>query len=69
MTEEPILRQAVETAWGVYLATHSAVDVADQRRCSLARHLEERLRAGESNAEELACSGLAYLDRIPMDRW
>ena len=69
MAEEPILRQAVETAWSVYLATHSDVDSADQRRCSLSRHLEARLQAGESDTEELACSGLAYLDRVPSDVW
>ena len=69
MTEELILRQAVETAWSVYLATHGDVDIADQRRCSLSRHLEARLQAGENNTEELACMGLAYLDRVPGDVW
>ena len=69
MTEELILRQAVETAWSVYLATHCDVDIADQRRCSLSRHLEARLQAGENNTEELACIGLAYLDRVPDDVW
>ena len=69
MTEEMTLQQAVETAWSVYLATHCDVDTADQRRCSLSRHLEARLQAGENNTEELACAGLAYLDRVPGDVW
>lgn len=69
MTEEQVLRQAVETAWSVYLATHDDVDIADQRQCSLLRHLGERIHAGENDAEELACSGLAYLDRLPRDVW
>ena len=69
MAEELILRQAVETAWSVFLATHGNVDVADQRRCSLSRHLEARQQAGENSTEELICSGLAYLDRVPGDVW
>jgi len=69
VTEELILRQAVQTAWSVYLATHGDVDNADQRRCSLSRHLEARLQADENNTEELACTGLAYLDRVPRDVW
>ena len=69
MTEELVLRHAIETAWSVYLATHRNVDIADQRRCSLSRHLEARLQAGENDTEELACSGLAYLDRLPCDVW
>lgn len=69
MSDELILRQAVETAWSVYLATHGDVDSADQRRCSLSRHLQARLQAGENDIEELVCSGLAYLDRLPAEAW
>jgi len=69
MVEGPILRRAVEIAWAVYVATHDDADIADQRRCSLSRHLETRLRAGENNLEELVCSGLAYLSRLPADPW
>lgn len=67
MDEELIFRKAVRTAWSVYLATHANVDVADQRICSLSRHLSERLHAGETDVEELVCAGLAYLDRLPED--
>jgi hypothetical protein len=63
------LLQAVEIAWSVYVATHKEVDAADERRCSLARYLWERKQAGENNVEELVCSGLAYLDRVPADVW
>jgi hypothetical protein len=65
MNEELILRQAVATAWSVYLATHGDIDAADQRICSLSRHLSDRFHAGETNVQELACAGLAYLDRLP----
>jgi hypothetical protein len=64
-----ILGEAVKTAWAVYIATHPAANVDDQRRCSLSRHLEARLQAGEKDFEELVCSGLSYLDRVPADPW
>ena len=67
--EKLILRQAVETAWSVYLSTHRGVDNADHRRCFLSRHLEARLQAGENNVEELACSGITYLERLRADPW
>ena len=35
MTADQVLREAVEMAWSMYLATHSDVDIADQRLCSL----------------------------------
>ena len=69
MTETALVQEAVERAWSVYLATHRDVDFADERRCLLSRHLQERLRAGENDAEELTCSGLAYLNRAPPDGW
>jgi hypothetical protein len=69
MTDELKLREAVQVAWSLYLATHGDVEAADQRRCSLSRHLQGLLHAGQNDTEELACSGLAYLDRIPADPW
>ena len=69
MFDEVRLRKAVEAAWAVYLATHPDIDVADDRRCLLERHLQGRLEASQGETEELACSGLAYLDRLPEDEW
>jgi hypothetical protein len=69
MVDEVPLRKAVDTAWTVYLATHRDVDVADDRRCLLERHLQRRLGAGQSESEVLTCSGLAYLNRLPKDEW
>jgi hypothetical protein len=69
MVDEVPLRKAVDTAWTVYLATHRDVDAADGRRCLLERHLRGRPEAGQSDTEELTCSGLAYLDRIAKDEW
>jgi hypothetical protein len=59
--------KAVDTAWTVYLATHRDVDVANGRRCLLERPLQGRLKASQSETEELTCSGLAYLDRLAKD--
>jgi hypothetical protein len=61
------LRKAVDTAWTVYLATHRDVDVADGRRCLLERHLQGTSKISQTETEELTCSGLAYLDRLPRD--
>jgi hypothetical protein len=69
MVDEVPLRKAVDTAWTVYLATHRDVDAADGRRCLLERHLRGRAEASQSDTEELTCSGLAYLDRMPKDEW
>jgi hypothetical protein len=69
MADEVPLRKAADTAWTVYLATHRDVDGADGRRCLLERHLQGRLEARQSDAEELTCAGLAYLDRFPKDEW
>jgi hypothetical protein len=46
MADEVPLRKAVDTAWTVYLATHRDVDVADDRRCLLERHLQRSVEAG-----------------------
>jgi hypothetical protein len=69
MVDKVPLREAVHTAWTVYLATHPDVDVADGRRCLLERHLQGRLKPSQSEIEELACSGLTYLDRLSKDEW
>jgi hypothetical protein len=69
MVDEVPLRKADDTAWTVFLATHRDVDVADDRRCLLARHLQRRLEASQGETEGLTCSGLAYLDRLPKDEW
>ena len=37
MNDELVLRQVLETAWAVCVATHGDADVADQPRCSLSR--------------------------------
>jgi hypothetical protein len=63
---DEVLRKAVDTAWTVYLATHRDVDATDDRRCLLERHLQG-MEASQSETEELTCSGLAYLDRLPKD--
>jgi hypothetical protein len=61
------VRQAVETAWSVYRATHDSINEADSRRCLLERHLHGRWEARESDVEELASFGLAYLAQLPED--
>jgi hypothetical protein len=69
MVDEGPLRKAVDTAWTVYLETHRDIDAADGRRCLLERHLQRKWENSQSDAEALACSGLAYLDRTPKDAW
>ena len=61
MADKFVLRQAVETAWTVYRATHGDVHELDERRCLLERHLQQ---ARENDPEDLTCAGLAYLKRI-----
>ena len=53
----------------LYLATHANVDAADYRRCTLERYLCDRWHAGESDPEELTCSGLSFLWRLERDNW
>lgn len=67
MSEEYPLKAAVDRAWAVHIATHTDVDAADQRRCSLERYLTEKWHAGESDPEELTCHGLSYLARTGCD--
>jgi hypothetical protein len=59
-----MLRQAVDRAWTIYRATHNDVHELDERRCLLERHLQQRWEAGENDAAELTCAGLAYLERL-----
>lgn len=64
---DDVLKNATETAWTVYRARHPDVDVFDSRRCLLERHLLKRREERESDTEELASFGIAYLDRLPRD--
>ena len=61
------VRQAVDTAWTVYRATHDDVHEMDERRCLLELHLQERWEPQEDAVERLTCVGLAYLERL--DSW
>ena len=61
------VRQAVDTAWTVYRATHDDVHEMDERRCLLELHLQERWEPQEDAVERLTCVGLAYLERL--DIW
>ncbi|MGY2908974.1 hypothetical protein ACVWVY_007995 [Bradyrhizobium sp. URHC0002] len=67
MGDTVTLRTAVEMAWFVFCATHDGVDVADNRRCLLERHLQGRREGREEEVDELASFGLAYLARLPED--
>ena len=64
---DEVFKNAAETAWTVYRARHPEVDAHDSRRCPLERHLHGRSKAGESDTEELAGFGIAYLQRLPPD--
>ena len=67
MVDEAVFKNAAETAWTVYRARHQDVDAHDSRRCLLERHLHRRWEERESDTEELASFGIAYLDRLPRD--
>ncbi|MDA9406303.1 hypothetical protein [Bradyrhizobium sp. CCBAU 45384] len=67
MSEDGTLRRALDTAWALYLSMHDDVDPADARRCLLERHLQRSLQAQQSDTDELARSGLTYLERLPPD--
>ena len=69
MDDESPPRVAADRAWTIYLAAHADVDAADHRRCTLERYLHGRWQAGESDPEELTCSGLSYLSRLGPDSW
>jgi hypothetical protein len=66
--------RAAERAWSIYLASNRTVDPYDGRRCTLERFLHQRSRNGETDLEELTCSGLSYLSRVAVleimpDQW
>jgi hypothetical protein len=65
--DECVLRQAVDTAWIIYRATHDDVHEMDERLCLLERYLQERWKPHEDAVERLTCVGLAYLERL--DIW
>lgn len=67
MVDEVAVRRAAETAWKVHRAMHHDVDAQDIRRCLLERHLHKRSEERESDPEELASFGVAYLHRLPED--
>ena len=65
-----MLREAVDTAWTVYRATHDDVHELDERRCLLERHLKQRWEEKKNvTCAGLACAGLAYLERLPTEAW
>lgn len=66
MVDEVAVERAAETAWIVYRA-HPDVDAQDSRRCLLERYLHRRREERESDTEELASFGIAYLHRLPED--
>lgn len=67
MVDEGVLKNATETAWTVYRARHPEVGAHDRRRCLLQRHLHRRWEERQSDTEELAGFGIAYLHRLPRD--
>lgn len=64
---DDVLKSAAETAWTVYRARYPEVGARDSRRCLLERHLHRRWEERESDTEELASFGIAYLHRFPRD--
>ncbi|MHC2335373.1 hypothetical protein [Bradyrhizobium sp. USDA 4454] len=67
MVNDVVLKNAAETAWTVYRARHPDVGPQDNRRCLLERFLQRRGEERESDTEELAGFGIAYLHRLPLD--
>ncbi|SFN03151.1 hypothetical protein SAMN05216573_107115 [Bradyrhizobium sp. Rc3b] len=67
MADDVVLKNATDTAWTVYRARHPDVDAHDGRRCLMERHLHRRWEERQSDTEELATFGLAYLYRLPRD--
>ena len=67
MVDDVTLKAATETAWTVCRARHPDIDDRDSRRCLLERHLHRRGEERESDTEELASFGIAYLQRLPRD--
>ena len=65
---EELVSQALDTAWTVYRTTRCEIPVDDSRRCDLARFLNLRMGAGESDIEDLTLQGLAFLRRLDRSR-
>jgi hypothetical protein len=61
---EGLVALALNTAWSVYLVRNSGVHPDDARRCNLEKYLEHRFQAGETDVDDLAADGLAYLRRL-----
>ena len=61
---EAALALALSTAWSIYLVKNGAVHADDARRCNLQRYLALRVKAGETDMEDLAVEGLAYLRKL-----
>jgi hypothetical protein len=57
--------RATQQAWSIYLARNDMVATGDGRRCSLERFVRERWQAGQTDLDELTCSGLSFLSRLP----
>ncbi len=67
MVDDVVLKSAAETAWTVYGTPHPDVGARDSRRCLPERHLHRRWEERESDTEELASFGIAYLHHLPRD--
>jgi hypothetical protein len=65
MVDDVAVRRAADMAWTVYRARRPDIDFHDSRRCLLERHLQRRGEERQSDFEELAGFGIAYLQRIP----
>lgn len=67
IVDKVTVRRAADTTWSVFRVTRPGIDASDSRRCLLERHIQRRGEERESDSEELAGLGLAYLDRLPAD--
>ena len=65
---EELLSQALDTAWIVYTTNHREILAEDSRRCELARFLKSRIEAGETEIEDLALEGVAFLRKLEPSR-
>jgi hypothetical protein len=58
------LAQALQTAWSIYLIQNDGVHPSDSKRCILKRYMELRIQVGDTDVEDLAVDGLAYLRKL-----
>jgi len=65
---EELVSQALDTAWTVYRTARCEIAVDDSRRCDLARFLNLRVEAGETDIEDLSLEGLAFLRKLDRSR-